>query len=125
MWPAVVREYPDPDSYITNNGHRCLLISMEMQQGNNIVQYGKEVDQVLKQFQEELPEGVNIERIADQPKVVGDSIRTFLLEMLIAICAVILVTMALLPLRVASVAATSIRLRFLPRWESCSCAEWS
>jgi len=104
----VVREYPDLDSYITNNGHKCLLISMEMQQGNNIVQYGKEVDEVLKQFQEELPEGVSIERIADQPEVVGDSITTFLFEMLIAICAVILVTMALLPLRVASVAATSI-----------------
>ena len=42
----VVREYPDLDSYITNNGHKCLLISMEMQQGNNIVQYGKEVDEV-------------------------------------------------------------------------------
>ena len=104
----VVREYPEPDSYITNNGHRCLLISMEMQQGNNIVKYGKEVNQVLKQFQSELPEGVKIERIADQPKVVSDSITTFLVEMLIAIFAVILVTMILLPLRVASVAATSI-----------------
>lgn len=104
----VVREYPDPDSYITNNGHRCLLISMEMLQGNNIVKYGKDVDQVLKQFQQELPEGVRIERIADQPKVVGDSITVFLYEMLIAIIAVILVTMALLPFRVASVAATSI-----------------
>ncbi len=104
----VVREYPDPDSYITNNGHKCLLISMEMQQGNNIVQYGKEVDKVLEEFQEELPEGVNIKRIADQPQVVGDSISTFLRELLFAIIAVILVTMVLLPLRVASVAATSI-----------------
>ncbi len=104
----IVREYPDPDSYITNNGNKCLLISMEMQEGNNIVQYGKEVDEVLKQFQSELPEGVNIERIADQPLVVSNSITTFLREMLYAIVAVILVTMALLPFRVASVAATSI-----------------
>ncbi len=104
----IAREYPDPDSYITNNGNKCLLISMEMQRGNNIVQYGKEVDEVLKQFQSELPEGVNIERIADQPQVVEDSISTFLKEMLYAIVAVILVTMMLLPLRVASVAATSI-----------------
>jgi len=104
----IVREYPDPDSYITNNGNKCLLISMEMQQGNNIVQYGKEVDEVLKQFQSELPEGVNIERIADQPLVVSNSISTFLREMLYAIIAVILVTMVLLPFRVASVAATSI-----------------
>ncbi len=104
----IVREYPDPDSYITNNGNKCLLISMEMQRGNNIVEYGKDVDEVLKQFQSELPKGVKINRVADQPKVVGDSITTFLREMLYAIVAVILVTMILLPLRVASVAATSI-----------------
>lgn len=104
----IVREYPDPDSYVMNNGNKCLLISMEMQRGNNIVQYGKEVDEVLTQFQSELPEGVKINRVADQPKVVGDSISNFMKEMLYAIIAVILVTMLLLPLRVASVAATSI-----------------
>ena len=104
----VVREYPKPDSYINNNGKKCLLISMEMQQGNNIVKYGKDVDKVLKEFQKELPQGVSIERIADQPKVVSDSVTTFLRELLFAIIAVILVTMALLPFRVASVAASTI-----------------
>ena len=39
----VVREYDDPDSYIRNNGHRCVLLSLEMQAGNNIVEYGREV----------------------------------------------------------------------------------
>jgi len=104
----IVREYPKQDSYITNNGHKCLLISMEMQDGNNITQYGKEVEEVLNQFQKELPKDVQIERIANQPKVVGDSVTTFLLEMLSAIIAVILVTIILLPLRAATVASTSI-----------------
>ena len=104
----IAREYPDPDSYITNNGHKCLVISMEMQEGNNIVQYGKEVDEVLKEFQSGLPEDVRIERIADQPKVVNASVTNFLHEMLYAIVGVILVTMALLPFRVATVAAASI-----------------
>jgi multidrug efflux pump subunit AcrB/outer membrane protein TolC len=105
---SVVREYPQPDSYIKNNGKKCLLISMEMLQGNNIVQYGHQVDKVLKDFQKQLPDGVTIKRIADQPKVVGNSITDFLREFLYAIIAVILVTMILLPLRVASVAASSI-----------------
>ncbi|MEN6457100.1 MAG: efflux RND transporter permease subunit [Prolixibacteraceae bacterium] len=104
----IVREYPDPYSYITNNGHKCLIISLEMQEGNNIVQYGKEVDEVLKEFQTGLPEDVRIERIADQPKVVNESVTNFLHEMAYAIVGVILVTMALLPLRVATVAAASI-----------------
>lgn len=104
----VVREYPRPDSYIKNNGKKCLLISMEMQQGNNIVQYGKDVNKTLEEFQKELPQGVNIERVADQSKVVGDSVNTFLKELILAMIAVILVTMVLLPFRVASVAASTI-----------------
>jgi multidrug efflux pump subunit AcrB/outer membrane protein TolC len=104
----VVREYPQPDSYILNNDKKCLLISMEMQQGNNIVDYGVQVDKVLHDFQSELPSGVTIKRIADQPEVVGNSINTFLRELIYAIISVILVIMLLLPLRVASVAASSI-----------------
>lgn len=104
----VVREYPRPDSYIKNNGKKCLLISMEMQQGNNIVKYGKDVNKTLAEFQKELPNGVSIERVADQSKVVADSVNTFLKELLFAMIAVILITVVLLPLKVASVAASTI-----------------
>jgi multidrug efflux pump subunit AcrB/outer membrane protein TolC len=104
----VVREYPEPDNYIKNNNQKCLLISMEMLEGNNIVQYGKEVDKVLTEFQKSMPAGVTIKRIADQPQVVSTSVSTFLIELLFAILSVIIVTMVLLPFRVASVAASSI-----------------
>jgi len=104
----IVREYPVPESYIENNGKKCLLISLEMQEGNNIVQFGEEVDQVLQDFRKELPGGISISRIADQPGVVSDSINTFLKEFVFAILAVILVTMLLLPFRAASVSAASI-----------------
>ena len=70
----VVREYDDPDSYIRNNGHRCVMLSMEMKAGFNIVQYGRDVDEVLHEFiAAELPADVQVQRIADQAKVVGDS----------------------------------------------------
>lgn len=46
----IVREYPEPDSYIMNNGKKAIILSMEMREGNNIVQYGKEVDKVLGSF---------------------------------------------------------------------------
>ena len=104
----VVREYPDPDSYIKNNGKKCILLSMEMRTGNNIVQFGKDVNEVLESYQKELPKSVSIYRIADQSKVVGDSVFNFLKELMIAIGAVIIVIMCLLPMRVASVAASTI-----------------
>lgn len=105
----VVREYPKPDSYITNNGKKCLLLSVEMKQGQDIVAMGREVNKILKKFQqEELPSEVDIFRITDQNQVVADSVLNFLKELVIAIVAVVVVVMLLLPLRVALVAASTI-----------------
>lgn len=104
----VVREYPKPNSYTTNNGKKCLVLSTEMREGYNVIQYGKDVEKVLEQFQNDIPSDIHIYRVADQPQVVAHSITTFLKELMIAIVAVILVTMILLPLRVAGVAASSI-----------------
>ncbi|MEQ2989825.1 efflux RND transporter permease subunit [Alistipes shahii] len=105
----VVREYDDPDSYIRNNGHRCVLLSLEMQAGNNIVEYGREVDEVLHAFiEEELPADVSVQRIADQAKVVGDSVHSFLRDLFVAMAIIIVVMILLFPLRSAIVAALTI-----------------
>lgn len=107
----VVREYDDPDSYIRNNGHRCVLLSMEMRGGYNIVEYGREVDEVLHAFmEEELPSDVAVQRIADQAKVVGESVHSFLRDLFVAMAIIILVMMLLFPLRSAVVAAITIPL---------------
>ncbi|MDD2960561.1 MAG: efflux RND transporter permease subunit [Muribaculaceae bacterium] len=104
----VVKEYPIADSYITNNGKKCLLLSVEMKKGKNIVEMGELVNNEITEFEKSLPSDVNLFKITDQSKVVGDSVETFLHELLIAICAVIIVVMLLLPLRVAMVAASTI-----------------
>ena len=107
----VVREYDDPDSYIRNNGHRCVLLSMEMRGGYNIVEYGREVDQVLHDFSAGvLPEDVHVARIADQAKVVGDSVSSFLRDLFVAMAIIIVVMMLLFPWRSAVVAAITIPL---------------
>jgi len=105
---TVVREYPEPTSYVKNNGTKAILLSMEMKAGNNIVQMGREVDAILKEFQSTLPEDVTIFRITDQSQVVGDSVHDFLKELLVAILSVIVVVILLLPVKVALVAASSI-----------------
>ena len=102
-------EYPKPDSKITNNGKKCLLLSVEMKKGQNIVEMGSEINRVLADFrQNDLPTEVNIFRITDQSRVVSNSVYNFLKELLIAIVAVVIVVMLLLPLRVALVAASTI-----------------
>ena len=107
----VVREYDSMASRIEQNGRSCVLLSMEMSPGNNVMQYGKEVDRVLNEFREnELPEDVNVTRIADKPKVVTMSITSFLRDLIISMVIIILVMMVLFPLRSAIVAAITIPL---------------
>ena len=107
----VRREYDTSDGYIMQNGHSCLLLSLEMNDGNNIMAYGDDVDAVIEDFSfEELPDDVTITRIADLPKVVGLSIRDFLRDLLLSMAVIILVMMVLFPLRSAIVAAITIPL---------------
>ena len=107
----VVREYEPMASRIEQNGHPCVLLSMEMTPGNNVIQYGKDVDQVISSFTaDELPTDVNVTRIADKPKVVSMSITSFLRDLLISMLIIILVMMVLFPLRSAIVAAITIPL---------------
>ena len=104
----VRREYPEPDSYITNNGTKCLLLSVEMKKGQNIVRMGEDIDKMMAGFRQTIPDDVNIYRITDQSKIVDDSVTNFLEELVIAIVAVVIVVMLLLPMRVALVAASTI-----------------
>ncbi len=107
----VVREYEPMSSRIEQDGHPCVLLSMEMTPGNNVVEYGKEVDKVLDAFRaNELPEDVKVTRIADKPKVVSMSVSDFLRDLLISMAIIILVMMVLFPLRSAIVAAITIPL---------------
>ncbi len=102
------REYPEPDSYITNNFQKCILLSVQMKDGYNIVEMGKEVDKQIEAFQSEIPESVTLFKITDQPVVVNSSVNYFLVELLVAIIAVVVVIMMLLPLNVALIAASTI-----------------
>jgi multidrug efflux pump subunit AcrB/outer membrane protein TolC len=110
---TIERRNEDPDSYIRQNGKKTILLSLEMQPGNNIVQFGKDVDNALATFQKSCPGDITVAKISELPKYVDDAISNFMLEFLIAIVAVILVTMLLLPLRIASVAAMTIPIAVL------------
>lgn len=104
----VVKEYPHASSYIKNNGTKCILLSVEMKKGQNIVQMGKDVTEVIEEYKKELPSEVRLYPVTNQAQVVSDSVDNFLHELVIAIVAVVVVVMLLLPLKVALVAASTI-----------------
>ncbi len=108
---TVSREYDMTDGYIESNGKRCLLLSLEMMKGNNIVKYGEDVDKILAEFSERyLPEDVEIRRITDQPVVVSTSVHDFMRDLIISMLIIVAVMVILFPLRSAIVAALTIPL---------------
>jgi len=104
----VERTYVDPSFLVRVDGEPALMLSLEMQEGNNIVEFGTQVDDVLNDLRRELPPDLHLTVVADQPRVVSERIGHFLREFALAVAAVIAVTMILLPFTVAAIAATAI-----------------
>ena len=105
---SVERRYQAPKNYVEFNGASCLILNMEMVPGNNIVAFGNEVDKQLAEAAALLPPDIQFHRITDQPKVVNDSVLSFLRDIVISILVVIAVMLLLFPLRTALVAATGL-----------------
>ncbi|WP_235904319.1 efflux RND transporter permease subunit [Arcticibacter tournemirensis] len=104
---SIERRYEEPSSYIRVGRARTMILSIEMQPGNNIVQFGRTVEEKIKGIQSTFPDDIKTEIIVDQPEVVSESISHFMKEFGIAILAVIGVVMLLLPFRVAAVASVA------------------
>ena len=108
---TVTREYDMSEAYIESNGKRCVILSLEMLKGNNIVMFGEDVDEILNQFRQDcLPEDVTMRRITDQPLVVGTSVSDFLRDLIISMLIIVAVMIVLFPLKSAIVAALTIPL---------------
>ena len=105
---TIERRYQAPKQYVDFNGASCLILNMEMVPGHNIVAFGNEVDKQLAAAAALLPPDIKFHRITDQPKVVNDSVLSFLRDIVISILVVIAVMLLLFPLRTALVAATGL-----------------
>jgi multidrug efflux pump subunit AcrB len=104
----VTRLYKDPDEFVRFSGDPAILLSIEVHDGYNIVDAGDSLRKKLTEVESSLPPEVKLDLVADQPRVVSERILDFFREFGIAIVAVILITMLLLPLRVALVSAIAI-----------------
>lgn len=104
----LTREYAEPTSTITVGGEKAVLLAIQMHEGRNVVKTGKEVVKMVDEFKKQLPAGMNLTTIINQPEIVRKNISRFLREFLLAIVSVMLVVFLLLPLPIAAVSATAI-----------------
>lgn len=105
---TIQRRYKKPSEFVSYNGHTCLVLNVEMRPDNNVVAFGRAVDEVLDGCMAVLPDSVRLSRISDQPKVVGSSVWSFLRDLLISMLVVIFVMIMMFPLRSALIASSGV-----------------
>jgi multidrug efflux pump subunit AcrB len=94
---TITRGYEDPPMYtVRHNGQQVLILGIVMTNDGNIIELGSAIEKAVAKIQAELPYGVELERVADQPSVVAESIWEFersLLEALAIVLAVCLLSL--------------------------------
>ncbi len=107
----VTRGFVDPPSFvIRQQGKPAVGIGIVMAKGANIIDMGKAVGEATQSFMKNVPQGVNLEQIADQPKVVDNAIFEFERSFIEALLIVLGVSFLSLGWRTGIVVALSVPL---------------
>ncbi|MFG6465870.1 efflux RND transporter permease subunit [Roseateles sp. BYS87W] len=95
----IKRAYVDPPTTkVRHQGKEVLALGVSMAKGGDIIAMGKALSTALKAIERELPAGVQLEQIQDQPKAVTTSVGEFvhvLIEAVVIVLAVSFVSLGL------------------------------
>ncbi|HRQ66472.1 MAG TPA: efflux RND transporter permease subunit, partial [Xanthomonadaceae bacterium] len=107
----VRRGYVDPPhSKLRVDGVEALGIGISMAQGGDILRLGRALDREMARLTGELPVGIEIQQVANQPRAVRTSVNEFLRVLAEAVIVVLLVSFFSLGWRSGLVVALSIPL---------------
>jgi multidrug efflux pump len=105
------RGYEDPPSFIVReDGKPALGLGVSMQDGANILTLGEDLRRTMQAVTAELPVGLEVTQIADQPRIVEQSISEFVEAFVEALGIVLLVSFLSLGWRTGVVVALSVPL---------------
>ncbi|KLK90457.1 multidrug transporter AcrB [Microvirga vignae] len=108
---TVTRGFEDPSDYLVRQrGQPALGLGVVMAKGANILAFGRDVNAATNGFMQAVPQGIDIEQVADQPKVVDHAIREFEHSFIEALGIVLLVSFVSLGWRTGIVVALSVPL---------------
>jgi multidrug efflux pump subunit AcrB len=108
---TVTRGFEDPPIYtVRHNGQDVLMVGIVDDRRRQRRRARQGVGSAVAKVQSELPHGVELERVADQPTTVKDSVWEFERSLLEALIIVIAVSLASLGWRTGIVVAASVPL---------------
>jgi multidrug efflux pump len=108
---TVTHGYVDPPSFVVRQeGKPAIGIGVVTAKGANILELGKDVDAATAEFMKAVPQGISVEKIADQPKVVERAVGEFVDSFIEALAIVLFVSFLALGWRTGFVVAASVPL---------------
>ncbi|MEH6951343.1 efflux RND transporter permease subunit [Nitrobacter sp. NHB1] len=108
---TVTHGFVDPPTFkVRQEGKPALGIGVVTAKGANILKLGEDVTRATDEFMQAVPQGINIERIADQPKVVEHAVGEFVHSFIEALAIVLFVSFVALGWRTGIVVALSVPL---------------
>ncbi|OWO94039.1 ACR family transporter [Rhizobium esperanzae] len=108
---TIKRGYVDPPSALFRfNGEPAIGLAIGMKQGANLLEFGEALDARMKQVVADLPIGVDVHRVSDQPAVVDEAVSGFTRALFEAIVIVLVISFISLGARAGMVVAISIPL---------------
>ncbi|WEZ82769.1 efflux RND transporter permease subunit [Rhizobium sp. 32-5/1] len=108
---TITRGYTDPPSALFRfNGENAIGLAIGMKQGANLLEFGDAVEAQIEKVQAELPVGVDIHLVSDQPLIVEEAVSGFTQALFEAVVIVLVVSFISLGVRAGLVVALSIPL---------------
>ena len=99
-----------PEAKMFYNGRPAIGLTASMTEGGNILNLGKNLNKAIADIKKDLPLGMEINTVSNQPQVVKDSINEFIFHLALAIGIVLIVCFLSLGARSGSIVALSIPL---------------
>jgi multidrug efflux pump subunit AcrB len=107
----VRRGYADPPQPLFRfNGQPAIGLAIGMRQNANLLEFGDKLKEHMKRVLGDLPLGVNVHLVSDQPQVVDEAVSGFVRALFEAVAIVLLVSFVSLGLRAGFVVALAIPL---------------
>src|ERR1700748_117804 len=108
---TITHGFVDPPSFtVRQQGKPALGIGVVTAKGANILELGKEVADDTAEFMKAVPQGINVDLIADQPKVVEHAVGEFVHSFIEALAIVLFVSFVALGWRTGIGGALSVAL---------------
>jgi multidrug efflux pump len=90
---TVQRAYQDPPrDKMRFNGKEVIGLGVSMEKGGNIIQLGKGLEESVARIRAQLPVGIELERVSNQPEAVTASVNEFMHTLIEAVVIVLVVS---------------------------------